>query len=135
MVASREVARTRSTSPGPYECKSKADCQKYIDYANLQIQEEVSASVTRWQNVYNAAPRGSAAKRTVQINLHTARKSLGGLARAQRNLQREDEGAVRELVGRFGERVYLSWFIDGLPFIKPLIDLGDLDSMNPSKRL
>jgi hypothetical protein len=81
------VTRARSPSPGPYECKSKADCQKHIEYADHQIQE-ATAAVARWQRALSAAARGSAAARNAGNNLHTARESLAGWRENKEDYQR-----------------------------------------------
>ena len=72
------VSRMESPSPGPYECNSKADCQKHIDYVDRQIQE-VTPVVARWKaTLVEAAPKGSTAYRTAKNDLHTTEESLEG---------------------------------------------------------
>ena len=71
------VTREGSPSPGPYECRTKADCQKHIDYAEHQIQE-ATAKVAQWQKALNAAAKGSAEYKKAKDNLHTAKESLAG---------------------------------------------------------
>ena len=37
-VLSKILVVRHTHSPGPYECKTKADCQKHIEYVNHEIQ-------------------------------------------------------------------------------------------------
>ena len=71
------VTCMESPLPGPYECKSKADCQKHIDYTDKQILKVIPV-VARWKAALEAAPKGSTAYRTTKNNLHTAEESLEG---------------------------------------------------------
>lgn len=81
------VTRTRSPSPGPYQCNNKADCQKHIDYANHKIQE-ANEVVAKWRKQLKAAAKGSAAYRTAGNNLDTARGSLGAWEESKEDYQR-----------------------------------------------
>ena len=71
------VTRTgsRSPSPGPYECKNKADCQKHIDYADHQIAQG-KPEVAKCKAALKAAKKGTPAYRTAKNELHTAEGSL-----------------------------------------------------------
>jgi len=71
------VARTppsRSPSPGPYECKNQADCQKHIDHANHQM-TQAQTHVNRWQTAKDGATKGSKEYKNAKNNLHTAKES------------------------------------------------------------
>ncbi|KDR68772.1 hypothetical protein GALMADRAFT_160830 [Galerina marginata CBS 339.88] len=70
------VARTesRSPSPGPYGCNTKADCQKKIDYAKYQ-EKESKKKVDHWKKALKDAGSDEAKKRTAKNNLDTARGS------------------------------------------------------------
>ena len=76
------VTRVRSPSPGPYQCNSKADCQKHIEYADHQILEARTAAAARWQKALNAAHR------TAKNNLDTAKGSLAGWEEKKEDYQR-----------------------------------------------
>jgi len=71
------VTRTppsRTPSPGPYECKNKADCQKHIDHAHYQM-TEAKTFVDKWQGRKDAAKKGTPEHRNAGNNLHTAKES------------------------------------------------------------
>jgi len=68
-------AQSPSPSPGPYECKSKADCQQHIDYANKKIQE-AEPIVAKLKREVRDAKDNKEQRRKAKNQLDTAQGNL-----------------------------------------------------------
>ena len=76
IIVARTNPPSRTPSPGPYECKTKADCDKKITHAKYQ-RDEAKKSVDKWKAAVAAAGTDAKKKRNAENNLHTAQESYG----------------------------------------------------------